>query len=137
MSVFERDTPMERPGPNGRAAVFVPRADGEDAVISLFKNGSGLVGFGNPDGSLMIYYENNRFNDSGLDRWQSKVFKAYDRLVNGSPTVNKVTCDALNVTQVGFVEGAEIQVRNMEALTAWLVRCNAQASAPESANIHI
>jgi hypothetical protein len=136
MSVFGRDTPMNRPSPGGRAAIFVPRADGEEAVTSLLKNGSGMCGFGNSDGSLMIYFENNKFNDSSLHSWQNKVFKAYDRMVKGSPTVNKVTCDAGNMVQIGFIEGAEILVRDMPALLEWLQRCNVPDSAPEGPEIH-
>ncbi|UUZ54969.1 hypothetical protein LP419_03205 [Massilia sp. H-1] len=83
-----------------------------------------------------MYFENNRFNDSALHPWQSKVFKAYDRMVNGSPTVNKVTCDAANVEQVGFIEGPEILVRDMDMLGIWLARCNAQDTAPSAPEIH-
>ncbi|WP_229518435.1 hypothetical protein [Massilia sp. PAMC28688] len=127
---------MDRPNPGGRAAVFVPRADGDPAVIEAFRKGSGMVGFGNHDGSLMVYFENNKFNDSSLHAWQNKVFKAYDRMVKGFPTVNKISCDAGNVEQVGFIEGPEILVRNMDALTDWLVRSGAADSAPEGPNIH-
>ena len=136
MSLFGKDTPMERPHPGGRAAVFVPAEQGNQAVLDLFSNGSGLVGFANHDGSLTVYFENNRFNDSALHPWQSKVFKAYDRMVNGAPTVNKVTCDAANVEQVGFIEGPEILVRDMAMLGAWLARCNAQDTAPSAPEIH-
>jgi hypothetical protein len=136
MSVFGRETPMERPNPGGRAAVFVPRADGEEAVVSALKNGSGMCGFGNPDGSLMIYFENNRFKDSSLDSWQNKVFKAYGRMVTGSPTTNKLSCDAANVIQIGFVEGGEILVRDMPALMEWLTRCGVPGSAPDGPEIH-
>lgn len=137
MSTFGRDTPMDRPNPGGRAAVFVPAADGEPAVLESFKKGSGMVGFGNHDGSVTVYFENNKFNDSSLHSWQNKVFKSYDRMVKGAPTVNKITCDASNLEQVGFVEGHEILVREMEVLTAWLVRSGAADSAPEGPNIHV
>jgi hypothetical protein len=111
MSTFGRDTPLDRPNPGGRAAVFVPRIDAEEAVADLLKNGSGMAGFGNRDGSVTVYFENNKFNDSSLHSWQNKVFKAYDRMVKGSPTVNKLTCDAANLEQIGFIEGPEILVR--------------------------
>lgn len=136
MSTFGRDTPMDRPNPGGRAAVFVPLADGDPAVIEMFKRGSGMVGFGNHDGSVTVYFENNKFNDSALHTWQNKVFKSYDRMVKGAPTVNKLTCDADNLEQVGFVEGQEILVRDMEALSNWLTRSGAADSAPEGPNIH-
>ena len=136
MTTFGRDTPMDRPNPGGRAAVFVPSEDAEEAVAQALKNGSGMVGFGNTDGSVTVYFENNKFNDSALHAWQNKVFKAYDRMVKGSPTVNKLSCDAANLEQVGFVEGPEILVRNMDALSHWLKRSNTIDSAPAGPEIH-
>lgn len=136
MTIFGRETPMDRPNPGGRAAVFVPRPDGEPAVVETFKKGSGMVGFGNHDGSVTVYFENNKFDDSALHPWQAKVFKSYDRMVKGVPTVNKITCDVANLEQVGYVEGGEILVRDMELLTAWLARSGAADSAPEGPNIH-
>lgn len=136
MTVFGKDTPMDRPNPGGRAAVFVPRADGDPAVTEIFKKGSGMVGFGNHDRTIMVYFENNRFNDAALQSWQNKVFKSYDRMVKGVPTVNKITCDPANLEQVGFVEGSEILVRDMDALTDWLARSGAADTAPEGPNIH-
>lgn len=136
MTTFGRDTPMDRPNPGGRAAVFVPRVDADEAVAEVLRNGSGLVGYGNPDGSVQVYFENNKFNDSALHAWQNKVFKAYDRMVKGAPTVNKLSCDAGNLEQIGFVEGPEILVRNMEQLMEWLTRSNAADSAPEGPEIH-
>ena len=136
MSTFGRDTPLDRPNPGGRAAVFVPRIDAEEAVTECLKNGSGMTGFGNRDGSVTVYFENNKFNDSSLHSWQNKVFKAYDRMVKGSPTVNKLMCDAANLEQIGFIEGPEILVRDMDGLMEWLKRTNAVDSAPEGPEIH-
>lgn len=136
MSTFGRDTPMDRPNPGGRAAVFVPRTDAEETVAEVLKNGSGMVGFGNTDGSVTVYFENNKFNDSSLHAWQNKCFKAYDRMVKGSPTVNKLSCDAGNLEQVGFIEGQEILVRNMPSLLEWLQRSGAADSAPAGPEIH-
>ena len=45
MATFGRDTPMDRPNPGGRAAVFVPHPEAEEAVTDVLKNGSGMVGF--------------------------------------------------------------------------------------------
>jgi hypothetical protein len=135
MSTFGRDTPMDRPSPGGRAAVFVPAIEADDAVRDALKNGSGMVGFGNQDGSVTVYFENNKFNDPGLHLWENKVFKSYDRMVKGSPTVNKLTCDALNLEQVGFIEGAEILVRNMARLAQFLQQSGAANTAPASAEI--
>lgn len=136
MTTFGRDVPLDRPHQGQRGAVFVPRADAEEAVAAALKNGSGMCGFGNRDGSVTVYFENNKFNDSSLHSWQNKVFKAYDRMVKGSPTVNKLTCDAENLVQIGFIEGPEILVRDMEALMEWLERTNAVDSAPAGPEIH-
>ena len=127
---------MDRPSPGGRAAVFVPHLEAEEAVAQALRNGSGMVGFGNPDGSVTVYFENNKFNDSALHAWQNKVFKSYDRMVKGAPTVNKLTCDAANLIQVGFIEGPEILVREMGELGTWLERSNATDSAPAGPEIH-
>ena len=136
MSTFGRDVPLERPAPGMRGAVFVPRGDAEDDAVRALKNGAGMVGYGNPDGSVMVYFEGNKFNDSALHSWQNKLFKAYDRMVKGAPTVNKLTCDAVNLDQIGFIEGTEVLVRNMEALTDWLQRSGAADSAPAGPEIH-
>ena len=135
MSTFGRDTPMDRPNPGGRAAVFVPSLEADETVMNALKNGSGMVGFGNADGSVTVYFENNKFNDLGLQKWESKVFKSYDRMVKGAPTVNKFTCDALNLEQVGFIEGPEILVRNMDRLAQFLQLHGAADTAPASAEI--
>ncbi len=135
MATYGRDTPMERPNPGGRAAVFVPHPQADEAVMSAFNNGSGITGFGNPDGSVTVYFENNRFRDPGLAAWESKVFKAYGRMVERMPTVNKLVCDAANLEHVGFIQGSEILVRDMQMLEAWLKRSDAAESMPESAEI--
>lgn len=136
MSTFGRDTPIERPNPGGRAALFVPHLEAEEVVTAAVSNGSGMVGFGNPDGTVTVYFENNKFRDPGLHKWEKKVFKAYGRMVERSPTVNKLICDASNLVQIGLIEGQEIQVNEMERLANWLQRSNAADSMPESADIH-
>ena len=136
MSTFGKDTPIDRPGPGGRAALFVPIVDAEETVKLAFKNGSGMAGYGNQDGSVMVYFENNKFNDSALHSWQNKVFKAYGRMVQGSPTVNKLACDAANLIQIGFIQGTEILITDMAPLTDWLTRTNTLDSAPEGHEIH-
>ena len=136
MSIFGPNTPMERPDERGRAALFVPRSDADASVADLLKNGSGMVGYGNLDGTVTVYFENNKFNDAQLHSWQNKVFKAYDRMVKAAPTVNKVTCDAGNLTQIGLIAGPEILVEDMEQLGKWLARSGAADSAPEGPEIH-
>jgi len=136
MSTYGRDTPTDRPSPGGRAALFVPSVEADETVAAALRNGSGMVGYGNLDGSVMIYFENNKFNDPQLHSWQNKVFKAYDRMVKGSPTVNKLSCDAANLVQIGFIEGSEILITDMAPLTDWLARTNTLDSAPEGHEIN-
>ena len=72
-----------------------------------------------------------------MHKWESKVFKAYGRMVERSPTVNKLTCDAANLVQVGFIEGQEILVRDMdEAGGSGCSAAMRRDSMPESAEIH-
>lgn len=136
MTTFGRDTPMDRPNPGGRAAVFVPHPEAEEAVAAAVNNGSGIVGFGNADGTVTVYFENNKFRDPGLHKWESKLFKAYGRMVERLPTVNKLTCDAANLLQIGFIQGPEVMVRDMDKLAQWLQRSNAADSMPEGADIN-
>jgi len=136
MVTFARDIPLDRPAPGAPAAVLVPRAGAEERVRELLKNGSGMAGFANGDGTVTVYFENNKFRDPALAKWESKVFKAYDRLVNASPTVNKLTCDAGDLLPVGLIVGPEITVYDMGALAEWLRRSDALDSAPEGPEIH-
>lgn len=135
MLIFGKDVPLDRPSPNGRAAVFVPHHTADKAVMEVLKNGSGMVGFGNAEGTITVYFENNKFNEGALSRWSDKCFKAYDRMTKAAPTVNKMTADAGNFYQVGLIEGHEIMVTDMAALKRWLEQSGAPDSAPESAQI--
>jgi hypothetical protein len=131
MPSFQKDVPMVRPDPGGYAAVFVPRPGADEFVLEAVKNGSGLAGFDNGDGTVTVYFENNRFNDSALDKWESKVFKAYDRMVKRLPTTSKLTCEYGNLQAIGVVGGAQIVVSNMGALNDWLERTGAAGTAPD------
>jgi len=135
MVTFATEIPMERPAPGKRAAVLVPRAGAEEWVRELLRNGSGMAGYANGDGTVTAYFENNKFRDPGLARWERKVFKAYERLVNSAPTVNKLTCDASDLLAVGLVAGPEIMVYDMGALAEWLRRSDAVDSAPDGPEI--
>ncbi len=136
MGTFGRDTPLDRPHPGGRAAVFITAEGAEEPVTEVIKNGAGIVGFGNTDGTVTVYFEANKFNDSSLHKWEHKAFKAYDRMVKQSPTVNKLSADADNFIQIGIMEGTEILVRNMEKLQAWLKRQGAEETMPATPEIH-
>lgn len=94
LSTYSKDTPVGLPTIGGRAAVFVPTDLFDIANSSTIRKGAGIVGFGNPDGSLTIYFEANRFDDSALHKWENKARKAYDRMVAVAPTVSKAKMDA-------------------------------------------
>ena len=135
-SIFGKDTPMERPDVNGRAGVYVPAGGREKDMPENLKNGAGLVGFGNSDGTLTIYFESNRFDEAKLQPWVGKVRMSYDRLVKHAPTTSHATITPDKLEQVGFIDGSGIQIIKMAALQRWLAFCNAGDSAPESEKIH-
>ncbi|AKU22239.1 hypothetical protein MJ904_12985 [Massilia sp. MB5] len=133
LSTYSKDTPVGRPDIDGRAAVFVPTADFDLANTSTIRKGAGIVGFGNPDGSLTVYFEANRFDESALHKWEHKARKAYDRMVMGAPTVSKAKMDARLLEQVGYIDGVGITLKQPERLQEWLSISNALDTAPEGA----
>ena len=135
-SIFGKDTPMGRPDVNGRAGVYVPAAGHENDMPPNLKNGAGIAGFGNNDGTLMIYFESNRFDEAKLQPWVGKVRQSYDRMIKHAPTTSHANLAPDKFELVGFIDGSGIQVIKMEALQRWLAYCKAEASAPESDKIH-
>lgn len=131
LSTYSKDTPTERPGIDGRAGVFVP-TEALDLVGGPIRKGAGIVGYGNPDGSLTVFFEANRFDDSSLHKWESKVRKAYDRLVAMAPTVSKAKMDSKTLELVGYIDGAGINVKLLESVHTWLTISNALDTAPET-----
>lgn len=132
ISTYSKDTPVGRPNVDGRAAVFVP-TEFFDSSANAIRKGSGIVGFGNPDGSLMVYFEGNRFDESALHKWENKARKAYDRMVMAAPTVSKAKIDAKMLEQIGYIDGTGITLRQPEKLTAWLEQAGAMDTAPDGA----
>jgi hypothetical protein len=130
VSTYSKDTPVGRPDIDGRAGVFVPSELFDSNTNSAIRSGSGIVGFGNPDGSLTVYFEANRFEDSSLHKWENKTRKAYDRMVMGAPTVSKAKIDAKMLDQVGLIDGMGIHLKQPEGLQRWLEACNAADTAP-------
>lgn len=130
VSTYGKDTPAGRPDIDGRAAVFVPSPLFDLENSTTIRKGAGVVGYGNPDGSLTVYFEANRFDDSSLHKWEHKVRKAYERMVMGAPTVSKAKIDACMLEQVGIVDGMGITIRQPERLQHWLTRSNALDTAP-------
>ncbi len=130
-SIFGKDTPMGCPDINDRAGIFVPAAGREKDMPPTIKNGAGIAGYGNNDGTLSIYFESNRFGEDKLQTWVSKVRMSYDRMVNHSPTTSHMTMVPDMLEQVGLIDGSGIQITKPESLKRWLTFCNAMASAPE------
>jgi hypothetical protein len=133
VSTYSKDTPVGRPDTDGRAAVFVPTDLYDLNNSAAIRKGAGIVGYGNPDGSLTVYFEANRFDDSSLHKWENKARKAYDRMVAGAPTVSKAKLDSKFVEQIGIIDGRGIQLKQPERLQHWLEVSNATDTAPEGA----
>jgi len=129
-STYSKDTPVGRPGVDGRAGVFVPTELFDLDGSTTIRKGCGIVGFGNPDGSLTVYFEANRFEESGLHKWENKTRKAYDRMVMVAPTVSKAKIEAKYLEQVGYIDGNGITLKEPERLAAWLAIANAMDTAP-------
>jgi hypothetical protein len=130
VSTYSKDTPVGRPDTDGRAAIFVPSELFDVGNSTTIRKGAGIVGFGNPDGSLTVYFEANRFDESSLHKWENKARKAYDRMVMGAPTVSKAKIDAKMLEQVGIIDGMGINIKQPERLQHWLAVSNALDTAP-------
>jgi hypothetical protein len=130
-----QDLPLERPEADGRAALFVPTAAIKEEMLQTIRKGAAIIGFGNHDQTLTIYYESNRFNDPLLAKWEMKARKAFERLADNLPTVSKMTVKAECFEQVGYISARQITIRRMEKLMQWLESSDALAGAPESETI--
>lgn len=131
-----QDLPLERPDTaTGRAALFVPTANIKDDVLDTVRKGAAIVGYGNHDRTLTIYYESNRFNEPNLLKWEQKARKAFDRLADNLPTVSKMVSKPENFEQVGYISSKGILIRRMEKLMKWLEASDALDSAPQTENI--
>ncbi len=119
-AIMGQDLPLERPDADGRAALFVPTAAIKDELLQTIRKGAALVGFGNHDRTLTIYYESNRFNDPLLVKWEMKARKAYERLAENLPTVSKMVVKGEYFEQVGYISARQITIRRMEKLQQWL-----------------
>lgn len=130
VTTYGKDTPIGRPDTDGRAAVFVPTDLFDRAANTNVRPGAGIVGFGNPDGTLTVYFESNRFDEGSLHKWENKARKAYDRMVMNAPTVSKGKMSASTLEQVGIIDGLGIHLKHPERLQQWLERANALDTAP-------
>jgi hypothetical protein len=132
---FGQDLPQERPDADGRAALFVPKPDIKEEVLQTLRLGAAVVGFGNHDRSVTIYFESNRFNEPTLGKWEQKARKAYSRLVDDLPTTSKMTTKLEYFEQVGYISAKGISIRRMESLKRWLAQSDALDTAPESETV--
>jgi hypothetical protein len=130
VSTYSKDTPIGRPDTDGRAAVFVPSEAFDAGNNAAIRMGAGIVGYGNPDGTLTVYFEANRFDETSLHKWENKARKAYDRMVMGAPTVSKAKINAGMLEQIGIIDGMGIHLKQPERLEQWLTVSNALDTAP-------
>lgn len=130
LTTYSKDTPVGLPSVGGRAGVFVPTEQFDVSSSTTIRHGAGIVGFGNPDGTLTIYFEANRFEDSSLHKWENKARKAYDRMVMVAPTVSKAKMNAKYLEFVGYIDGSGITLKEPERVTDWLTQSNALDTAP-------
>lgn len=134
-TLIGQDLPLERPEVGGRAALFVPTSSAKEDVIETIRKGAAVVGFGNHDRTLTIYYESNRFNDPALFKWEQKARKAFDRLAENLPTVSKMVSKPENFEQVGYISSKGILIRRMAKLLNWLEISEASDTGPEAETI--
>lgn len=128
-----QDLPLERPDePDGRAALFVPTAAIKEDVLNTVRKGAAIVGFGNHDRTLTIYYESNRFSEPTLVKWEHKARKAFERLFDNLPTTSKMTAKMDHFEQIGYISNKGITIRRMEKLRGWLEQSDALETAPDS-----
>jgi hypothetical protein len=130
-----QDLPLERPDTTGRAALFVPTSAIKGDVLETVRMGAAIVGYGNHDRTLTIYYESNRFNEPNLNKWEQKARKAFERLAENLPTVSKMVSKPENFEQVGYISSKGILIRRMEKLMTWLEKSDAMNTAPESETV--
>jgi hypothetical protein len=133
---FGQDLPLQRPDEaDNRAAVFVPTTAIKEDILSAIRLGAAVVGFGNHDHTLTIYYESNRFNEATLHKWEHKARKAYDRLIDNLPTTSKMVCKPENFEQVGYISASGIHIRRRASLDRWLTQSEAQDTAPDGDHV--
>lgn len=136
MSTYNKDTPVGHPDVDGRAGLFVPTEQFDLTNTTTIRKGSGIVGFGNPDGTLTVYFESNRFDEASLHKWENKARKAYDRMVMRAPTVSKAKIDAKMLELIGTIDGLGLNIKHPELLQHWLTISNALDTAPEGNSVH-
>ncbi len=127
---------MGHPHGNGHAALFVPVPGSEVELPPNLKKGAAIVGFGNPNGTLTIYFESNRFNENALHLWEAKLQAAFRRMIEHLPTTSKAVLPPHQFEQVGLVSADGFRVTRFESLKRWLAYSQASDSAPENDEKH-
>jgi hypothetical protein len=135
-STFDKDTPMGHPQQQGHAALFVPLPGAAAELPPNIRNGAGLVGFGNPNGTLTVYFESNRFNDSALYKWEDKVHAAYRRMIDHLPTTSKAVIAPHQLEQIGTMGASGLRLTRFDSLKRWLADSQLLESAPDEAELH-
>ena len=136
VSTFEKDTPIGHPQANGFVALFVPVAGSEAELPSNVRNGAGIIGFGNPNGTLTIYFESNRFNETSLHLWETKVRTAYRRMIDHLPTTSKAVIPPHQLEQVGTMGAEGLRLTRFDSLKRWLAYSKLIETAPESEHLN-
>jgi hypothetical protein len=134
-STFEKDTPMGHPQTHGFVGLFVPVLGSDIDMPGNIRDGAGIIGFGNPNGTLTIYFENNRFGDSSLDKWEKKVLAAYRRMIDHLPTTSKAVVQPTQLQLVGTMAADGLRLTRFDGLQRWLDHSKLPDSAPESHEI--
>ncbi len=135
-TIFDKATPMGRPHRQGQAALFVPIPGFESDLPSTLKNGAAIVGFGNPNGTLTIYFESNRFNDSSLHKWEDKAQAAFHRMIEHLPTTSKSVVPPSQMEQVGIMEADGLRLTRADSLKRWLHHSQALDSMPHATELN-
>jgi hypothetical protein len=129
-TTFDKATPMVRPHAHGQAGLFVPISGFEGELPATLKKGAAIVGFGNPNGTLTIYFESNRFDDGSLHRWEDKAQLAFRRMVDHLPTTSKGVAQPNQMEQVGVIDSDGFRLTRFESLKRYLARNDASDTAP-------
>jgi hypothetical protein len=135
-TIFDKATPMGRPHRQGQAALFVPIPGFESEWPTTLKKGAAIVGFGNPNGTLTIYFESNRFNDSSLHKWEDKAQAAFRRMIDHLPTTSKATLPPSQLEQVGIMEADGLRLTRIESLKRWLHHSQALDTMPQTSELN-
>jgi hypothetical protein len=84
--------------------VYVPTL--KSHLRRMILPGSGIVGTGQDDGRVLIYYEGNKYGAASLADYGDRVYHAWGRMTwegRGYPTISWALVDAGELLEVGFL----------------------------------